>query len=76
MSARKLSPTEARVLSDLVLCGEPELSFDSSPGDRRRALANLVEHGYITCRYRGADARYVAWPTRAGTYRILNPAKL
>lgn len=75
MSAKKLSPREARLLAELVLCAQIEVPVDVS-GDSRRALAALVAHGYVECRYAIAGPCVQAKATREGTYRILNPGKL
>ncbi len=74
MTAKKLSPREASLLTELVLCAGVKVPVDVDCGDSRRVIASLVEHGYIECRQYGAGL--TARATRTGTYRILNPGKL
>lgn len=76
MSAKKLSPREARVLTDLVLSGEDGRRVDTDGiVDGRMVLASLVTFGYIECRCTDGSV-VLAKATREGIYRILNPGKL
>ncbi len=82
MSAKKLTPAEVRILTDLVLCAGVKVPFPTSHPDDRRILASLVDHGYIECRYAEPGPSPTGHPpvtakaTRTGVYRILNPGKL